>query len=82
MRVALILRHGERDDAPNEVMGRPHIELVGSNPAERDRLKVLADELRAFGSVPFSYKELAGTGSERTGAVMRIGLYERPPSEP
>jgi hypothetical protein len=80
MRVALILRHGEREDAPTEVMGRPHIELVGSNAAERDRLKVLADELRAFGSVPFSYKELAGTGSERTGAVMRIGLCERPPS--
>jgi hypothetical protein len=80
MRVALILRHGEREDAPNEVMGGPHVELVASNSAERDRLKVLADDLRAFGSVPFMFKELSGTGSDLTGAVMRIGLCERPSS--
>ena len=76
MRVALMLRHGEREDAPNEVTKHPHVELVASTAAERDRLRVLADELRAFGSVPFSFKELEGTSSDLTGAVMRICLGE------
>jgi hypothetical protein len=80
MRLALILRHGERDDAPTEVMGRPHIELVASSPAERERLRVLADELKTFGTIPYSYKELEGTSSDLAGAVMRIGLCERPAS--
>ena len=80
MRVALILRHSERDDAPNEVMGRPHVELVATNAAERERLRVLGEELKAFGTIPYSYKELAGTSSDLAGAVMRIGLSERPAS--
>ena len=47
MRVALLLRHGEREHAPNEVMKHSHVELLASTPAERDRLRVLAEELKA-----------------------------------
>jgi hypothetical protein len=77
MNIALLLHHGVRDNAFSEVTRSPHIELLASTAAERDRLKVLANELAAFGSIPFHYKELEGTGSDRVGAVMRIPLHER-----
>ena len=78
MNIGLMLHHGDRTNAPNEVTRWPHVELVASTSAERDRLKVLAAELAAFGSIPFQYKELEATGSDHVGAVMRIPLHERP----
>lgn len=82
MRIALLLHHGVRPDAPSEVMGRPHLELLGSTPAESDRLKVLADQLRAFGAIPFSYKELDSADQTLHGCVLRIALCERAEANP
>lgn len=78
MNLALMLHHGARADAPNEVMGLPHLELLGSTASERERLKVLADQLRAFGSIPFSYKEIDSIDHSQQGAIVRIALCERP----
>jgi hypothetical protein len=77
MNLALMLHHGQRTDAPNEVMGLPHLELLATNATERERLKILADQLTAFGSVPFMYKELESVDHSQQGAMMRIGLCER-----
>jgi hypothetical protein len=77
MNVALMLHHGHRADAPNEVMSLPHLELLASSATERERLKVLADQLAAFGSIPFLYKELESVDHSQQGAIMRIALGER-----
>ena len=78
MNIGLMLHHGVHENAPNEATRYPHIELLASTAAERDRLKVLAGQLAAFGSVPFQYHELEGTASDLAGAVMRISLCQRP----
>jgi hypothetical protein len=78
MNLALMLHHGPRADSPNEVMSYPHMELLASNPAERERLRILANQLEAFGSVPFSFKEMESIDHSQQGTVMRIALCERP----
>ena len=78
MNLALMLHHGQRADAPNEVMSLPHLELLASTAAERERLKVLADQLAAFGSVPFLFKEIESIDHLQHGAMLRIALCERP----
>jgi hypothetical protein len=77
MDIALMLRHGLRDNAPNEAMAHPHLELVASNEKERERLEVLARQLKAFGSVPFQFHPLESADARLTGAVMRIALCQR-----
>jgi hypothetical protein len=76
MHVALMLHHGVREDGFNEVTSRPHLELLASNPTERDRLKVLADQLAAFRTIPYSYKEIDASDPARQGAMLRIALCE------
>jgi len=78
MNLALMLRHGPRADAPMEVMSYPHLELLASNASERERLKILASQLEAFGSIPFSFKEMESIDHSQQGTVMRIALGERP----
>jgi hypothetical protein len=77
MRIDLILHHGERANAPSEATRHPCIELLASTAAERDRLKVLADQLAQFGSVPFQFHELEGTSSDLVGARLWVALCER-----
>ncbi len=78
MNLALMLHHGPRADAPNEVMSLPHLELLASSALERERLKILADQLTAFGSIPFSFKEVESIDHSQHGALLRIALCERP----
>ena len=78
MNLALMLHHGARADAPNEVMSHPHLELLASTASERQRLKVLADQLTAFGSIPFSFKEIESIDHSQHGAMLRVALCERP----
>ena len=80
MELACMLYHGGKD-MPVEAMRHPHVELIASNEREMRALKAAADQLRQFGCVPFSYKEVEGTspGASR-GAVLRIALCERPVS--
>jgi len=78
MNLALMLHHGHRAGAPNEVMSFPHLELLASTDSERERLKILADQLAAFGSVPFSIKEVESIDHSQHGAILRIALCERP----
>ena len=77
MDIALVLRHGLRGDAPSEVMGHPHVELVAANEKERERLEVLARQLKEFGSVPFQFHGLESPDSRLTGAILRIALCQR-----
>ena len=79
MHVALLFHHGVRENAPNEVMSHPHVELLASNTHEQERLKILADQLAEFGTVPYSYKELLGNDPNAKGATLRIALCERDP---
>jgi hypothetical protein len=78
MDIALLLHHGLRENAPSEVTGHPHIELWASSPAEQHRLKVLAEQLKAFGTIPFSFKEMESADRSLQGCVIRIALAERP----
>ena len=78
MNLALMLHHGQRADAPNEAMGLPHLELLATTASERERLKILADQLAAFGSIPFLYKEVESIDHSQHGAMLRIALRERP----
>jgi hypothetical protein len=77
MHAALLLHHGVHENALNKVTSRPHVELMASNPSERERLKVLAEQLAAFGTIPYAYKDLGATDPARLGAILRIGLCER-----
>ena len=77
MRIDLQLHHGERANAPNEVTRHPCIELLASTAAERDRLKVLADQLAEFGSIPFQCHVLEGTSTDLVGARLWVALCQR-----
>ena len=77
MNLALMLHHGPRAGAPNEVMSFSHLELLASTASERERLKVLADQLAAFGSIPFSFKEIESIDHSQHGAMLRVALCER-----
>ena len=77
MDFALRLYHGKHPGAPSEATAYPHLELLATTDPERERLKVLADQLRAFGHVPFSYKEMESTTGELRGAMLRVALHER-----
>lgn len=77
MELACRLYHGTRADAPSEVTAHPHVEIIASDEKELWKLKVLADQLRAFGTVPFSYKEMESPGGSIHGALIRIALCER-----
>ena len=81
MDFALRLYHGKHADAATEVTEYPHLEIMATEDHERERLKVLADQLRAFGHVPFSYRELESTTGELRGALLRVALHERQESE-
>ncbi len=82
MNIALMLHHGIRANAPGETMAHPHMELLASEPHDRERLKVLAEQLKAFGSIPFSYKELEASDPSLRGAVLRIALCQRELEQP
>ena len=78
MHVALLLHHGVHKKSLNEATSRPHVELVASNPSEQERLKVLGEQLAAFGTIPYSYQELHASDPAHAGtAVLRIALHER-----
>ena len=77
MDFACRLYHGKHPDAPSEATEYPHLELLATDEHERERLKVLADQLRAFGHVPFSDKEMESTTGELRGAMLRVALHER-----
>jgi hypothetical protein len=77
MHAAMLLHHGVHEKPLNEATSRPHVELVASNPSEQERLKVLAEQLAAFGTIPYSYKELPASDPARAGAILRIALHER-----
>ena len=78
MHVALLLHHGVHKKSLNEVTSRPHIELMASNPSEQERLKVLAERLAAFGTIPYSYQELHASDPAHAGtAVLRVAIHER-----
>ena len=81
MQLACMLYHGGRANVPVEAMRHPHVELVATDEHERRALKVAAEQLRQFACVPFSFKEIEGTGGSTKGAVLRIALCERPPAE-
>ena len=78
MDLACMLYHGGKADMPVEVMRHPHLELVASDEHERRVLKTVADQLKQFGCVPFSFKEIDGAAGLAKGAVLRIALCERP----
>jgi hypothetical protein len=77
MEFACRLSHGKKSDAVSEVTAYPHLEILATKDDERESLKVLAGQLRAFGRVPFSYKELESTTGELRGAQLRVALHER-----
>lgn len=77
MNIALMLHHGVRDNALSETTSHPHLELMASTPHDRERLKVLAEQLNTFGTIPFSYKEMEATDPALRGAVIRIALCQR-----
>ena len=77
MELASRLYHGERANAPSEVLAHPHLEILATDDKERWKLKVLADHLRDFGSIPFSYRELESADGGLSGAQLRIALGER-----
>ena len=78
MEMACRLNHGKRPDALSEVTAYPHIEILASDDADRWKLKVLADHLRDFGGIPFSYKEMESTSGTLQTARLRVALHERP----
>jgi hypothetical protein len=77
MEFACRLFHGRRGDALSEVTGYPHLEILATEDDERETLKVLADQLRAFGRIPFSYKEMESVSGALHGAQLRVALHER-----
>jgi hypothetical protein len=77
MEFACRLYHGKRPDAFSEVTAYPHLELMATTDEERETLKVLADQLRTFGCVPFSYKEMESVTGALHGAQLRVALRER-----
>ena len=77
MEFACRLYHGKRPDAPSEVTRYPHLEVLATREDEIETLKVLANQLRASGTVPFSYKELESTTGALHGAQLRVALHER-----
>ena len=77
MDFACRLYHGKRQGAPSEVTQYPHLEILGSGPDEIESLKVLAEHLRTFACVPFSYRELESTSGDLHGAQLRVALHER-----
>jgi hypothetical protein len=77
MEFACRLRHGKRPEALSEVTAFPHLELLATTDEERETLKVLAEQLRAFGGVPFSYKEMESVTGALHGAQLRVALRER-----
>src|SRR5437763_16796287 len=72
MELALMLFHQGRADVPIEVMRHPHVELVSSNDHEMRALRTTAAQLKQFGCVPFSYKEIEGAGGGSRGAVLGV----------
>jgi hypothetical protein len=72
-----MLFHQGRSDVPIEVMRHPHLELVASNDHEMRALRATAEQLKQFGCVPFSYKEIEGSGTGTRAAVLRIAVCER-----
>jgi len=77
MEFACRLYHGKHADAPSEVTAFPHLELLATTDEERESLKLLADQLRTFGSVPFSYNEIESVTGALHGARLRVALRER-----
>jgi hypothetical protein len=77
MEFACRLHHGKRPQALSEATAYPHLELLATTDEERETLKVLADQLRAFGGVPFSYKEMESVTGALHGAQLRVALHER-----
>jgi hypothetical protein len=77
MELACRLYHGERRDAPSEVLAYPHLELLSTDEKERWKLKVVADQLREFGCVPYSYKEVQSADGSVTSSRLVVALYER-----
>ena len=82
MDFACRLYHGRRPDALSEVTQYPHLEILGTGPEEIESLKVLAEQLRKSGRVPFSYKELESTTGALHGAQLRVALHEREDDHP
>jgi hypothetical protein len=78
MEMACRLSHGKRPDALSEVTAYPHLEILATEDADRWKLKLLADHLRDFGGIPFSYKEMESTTGALQGARLRVALHERP----
>ena len=77
MEMACRLSHGKRPDALSEVTAYPHLEILATDDADRWKLKLLADHLRDFGGIPFSYKEMESTSGTLQGARLRVALHER-----
>ena len=77
MDYACRLYHGKRPAALSEVTAYPHLESLATTDDERETLKVLADQLRAFGRIPFSYKEMESVTGALQGAQLRVALHER-----
>src|SRR5688500_859370 len=77
MEFACRLHHGKRPHALSEVTAYPHLERLATSDEARETLKVLADQLRAFGGVPFSYKEMESVTGALQGAQLRVALRER-----
>jgi hypothetical protein len=77
MEFAVRLYHGKRPNPLSEVTAYPHLEVLATTDEDRETLKVLADQLRAFGHVPFSYKELESVTGALHGAQLRVALHER-----
>jgi hypothetical protein len=59
------------------VLAHPHLELLSSDEKERWKLKVVADQLREFGCVPYSYKEVQSADGSVTSSRLVVALYER-----
>ena len=82
MEFACRLYHGKHADAPSEVTAYPHLEILATTDEERESLKLLAGQLRTFGSVPFSYKEMESVTGALQGARLRVALRERGEAAP
>jgi hypothetical protein len=82
MEFACRLYHGKHADAPSEVTAYPHLEILATSDEERESLKLLADQLRTFGSVPFSYKEIESVTGALHGARLRVAIRERDEAGP
>jgi hypothetical protein len=82
MEFACRLYHGKHADALSEVTAYPHLEILATTDEERESLKLLADRLRAFGGVPFSYKEMESTSGALHGSRLLVALRERTDAPP